>query len=575
MSAPGASPDRQVAVIERRGRFVVGVPLFERGEQIPLGRVKGAREGAMVLVTRKRGKPAITEQLGSPDRALDVVEALLIERSRRGFSKRIETDAREAARAVRDAPGDRMDLTGLPTFTVDPVTARDFDDAVSAERDGDGTRLWIHIADVAAHVQPGSALEAVARERANSVYVPGMVEPMLPGALSNEACSLVAGEDRFAVTTEMSLGPQAEVRSVRFYRSRIRSDVRLSYDDIDEIFGGRASAPESVAEPIELTRKVSAFLAGRRLSTSLAVESSEPEFKFDDRDVVGATDVAQTESHRLIEQLMVLTNEQVASVLERKKVPALYRVHEPPDPERIELLVEKLAALDVPSPPLPKRISPSQAAEIAAEASRLVLAEAARRGHGREAYTSLVLRSLKQAYYSNRNVGHAGLGSSAYSHFTSPIRRYPDLLVHRGLLSASGEGEDAPRPDEVREAGPHCSAQERDAMKLERGADDICAAFLLRRELEQRGLGTQFEGEISGVIPAGAFVAFGGELGNVYEGFLPARRLRGERFEIDETETRLVGRKTGRAVRWGDPVSVTVTGVEAPRGRVDLDPAQG
>jgi ribonuclease R len=565
-----------VAVVEKRGRFFVASPLFEPGPQIPLQRGgRRPRFGSMVLVDTAKGKPRIVRELGSPDRALDVVEALLSERADRGFPPRIEEEAVQVAADARRDPGERRDLTSLATFTVDPATARDFDDAVSAERQGDGMRLWTHIADVAAHVRPGSGLERIARERATSTYVPGMVEPMLPAALSGDACSLVAGEDRLAVTTEIELDGTGQVGSVRFYRSRIRSDARLSYDDLDEVFAGRAKPPEAVAAPLSLARTAAASLAERRRSSALAVEGTEPEFDFDDGDVVAARDVSQTEAHRLIEHLMILTNEQVALLLERKRVPTLYRVHEAPDPARIEQLVEKLKALDVPSPPLRKHISPSEAAELAAQASRLVLAEAKRRGHGREAYTSLVLRSLKQAYYSHQNVGHAGLASPAYAHFTSPIRRYPDLLVHRGLLATSGAGEEAPRPDEVREAGPHTSAREREATRLERAADDVCAAFLLRRELADRGPGTEFEGEVSGVIGAGAFVGFAGELGSVYEGFLPARRLRGERFELDESETRLVGRKTGRAVRLGDPVTVKVEGIEAPRGRVDLEPVDG
>jgi ribonuclease R len=256
-------------------------------------------------------------------------------------------------------------------------------------------------------------------------------------------------------------------------------------------------------------------------------------------------------------------------------VPALYRVHEQPDPARVEALIEKLAALDLPTPPLPERLSPGQAAEVVAEASRLVAAEAARRGHGRESYTSLVLRALKQAHYSDRNLGHAGLGSSAYCHFTSPIRRYPDLVCHRALLAVLGEGEETPSRDLVREAAVHCSERERESARIERDADDVCAAFLLERELYEGGWERRFEGEVRGLIGAGAFVAFGGELGDVYEGFLPARRIRGERFELNETETALVGTRTERAVRLGDPLTVTVEKVEAARGRVDLEPADG
>jgi ribonuclease R len=254
-------------------------------------------------------------------------------------------------------------------------------------------------------------------------------------------------------------------------------------------------------------------------------------------------------------------------------VPTLYRVHEQPDPQRVALLVEQLAALDVPTPPLPKGLQPSQAAELVAEASRLVAREAARRGHGRAAYTSLVLRSLKQAYYSNRNLGHAGLGSSAYAHFTSPIRRYPDLIAHRGLLAAIGAGEAEPERGEVAEAGPWSSERERDAAAIERRADRVCACFLLDRELFESGWDVRFEGEVSGLVGGGAFVAFAGGLADVYEGFLPARLLRRDRYDLNETETALVGRRDGEVIRLGDPVRVSVSGIETARGRVDLEPA--
>ncbi len=509
-----------------------------------------------------------------PSSARDAVADLLEERlGLRGFSGLVEEEAQSAAEEAEERAVPRRDLTALATFTVDPATARDFDDAVSAQREADGWRVWVHIADVAAHVRPGSPLDMEALRRANSTYVPGTVEPMLPHSLSSGACSLSPGVERLAVTAEIELDADARPTRTAFYRSRIRSDVRLDYDGLDRIFDGREEPPAGVVEPLAAARDLAAALGEGREGSSLDVESAEPEFEFDaEGNVAAAHRVPQTEAHRLIERLMILTNERVAEFLVDRRVPAVYRVHAQPDPPRIERLLEQLGALDVPTPPLGQGLSPRSAGQMAADASRLVRAEAARRGHGRDAYTSLVLRSLKPAAYSETNTGHAGLGSDAYTHFTSPIRRYPDLLVHRALLAALGEGEEAPTLSEAREVAAHSSAQERESAKIERDADDVCAAFLLERELGERGLDAEFDGEVSGVIRAGAFVAFGGELGDVYEGMLPARTLPGGRYELDRTEVSLRGSGDGAtALALGGPVRVRVTGVDSVRGRVDLE----
>jgi ribonuclease R len=525
---------------------------------------------------RRRGRGGQSRRQ-VPRNAREAVERLLEEQlDRRGFPAALEAEAGRAAEAAESSSSSRRDLTELDTFTVDPATARDFDDAVSAQREGGGFRVWIHIADVAAHVKPGTPLDLEARSRANSTYVPGTVEPMLPQALSEDACSLAPDVERLAVTAEIVLGSAGEARSASFYRSRIRSQARLDYDQLDRVFAGRESAPESVAEPLAAARGAAASLAERRGGSGLDVDSAEPEFRFDSSgEVTGARSVAQTESHRLIERLMILANEQVAQLLERKRAPTVYRVHAQPDPARIERLVEQLHSLAVPTPPLGQGLAPTQAGRVAAEASRLVLEEARRRGHGREAYTSLVLRSLMQAQYSDRNSGHAGLGSPAYCHFTSPIRRYPDLLVHRALLATLGEGEEAPRAAEAREVAWHCSERERESARIERDGDDLCAAYLLRRELGERGEAVVFEGEVSGVIRAGAFVSFGGELGDVYEGFVPARTMGVERVELNDAETALVGRESGTTLRLGDPISVRVADVTPERGRIDLELADG
>jgi ribonuclease R len=268
---------------------------------------------------------------------------------------------------------------------------------------------------------------------------------------------------------------------------------------------------------------------------------------------------------------MIAANEQVARFLTARRVPTLYRVHERPDGIAAERLIDQLASLGVPTPPVPKgNISPQQASELIGEASQLVEDWTARNGGGgRRALNSLVLRSLKQAYYDQRNRGHAGLQLSSYCHFTSPIRRYPDLICHRALLSAVAGEEPAPEVSWVGAAGPWCSAREREAMAIERGADDIARCFLLSRQGDSDEV--VFEGEVVGLAGAGAFVAFGAE--GEFEGLLPVRRLRGDWWELNEQGTILVGTRSGGAIRLGDPIGVRVGSIDAPRGRVDLLPA--
>ncbi|PWU19331.1 MAG: exoribonuclease II, partial [Candidatus Rokuibacteriota bacterium] len=444
------------------------------------------------------------------------------------------------------------------------------------EADGDAVRLYVHIADVAAFVPAGSATDREAAARGNSVYVPGTVEPMLPASLSSDACSLVPGQARRAVTVEISVDRDGHVGKASFYRSLIRSDVRFTYDEVDRLFEAGEPAPEPVREPLTRAREVAAGLKRARLARSaLAVETSEPEFEFDERGwVEGARDVVQTEAHGLIEQLMICANECVAERLEAARAPTIYRVHEQPDAAAVERLVAQLARLDVPPPPLPTDLTPRRAGELVGEISRMLMDYLAATGRRGEALVSLVLRSLKQAVYSPSNIGHAGLASRAYCHFTSPIRRYPDLCVHRALLAAAGEDEHPPPAHELEEIAAHTTATEREAMALERDADDICFAFLLERDLACAGWDRRFEGEVAGLIGAGAFVSFTGVPGGAAcEGFLPARRIGGDWYDLNEEQTALVGRNTGRTLRLADPVEVVVRSVEPARGRVDLEPA--
>jgi ribonuclease R len=265
---------------------------------------------------------------------------------------------------------------------------------------------------------------------------------------------------------------------------------------------------------------------------------------------------------------MILANEQVAELLSSRRREALYRVHERPEPQAVELLLSKLADLKVPTPPAPEALSPADAARIAAEASELITEYVTKAGRGREAFPALVLRSLKQARYDPRNLGHSGLASPAYCHFTSPIRRYPDLVVHRALLRELGVS-DEPVAEDLGDLAAHTSAREREAADTEYRADDICLAWLLDAELFERGWDEPFEGEIIGLIGSGLFARFG----DVFEGFVPARRLAGDYFELNDLGTALVGRRGGGTFRLGDPIEVRVESIDKPAGKVELAPA--
>ena len=531
------------------------------------------------------------------------IELLLGEAGlQRGFDGLLEREAQLAAeraweRAEREG---RVDLRELPTFTVDPATARDFDDAISAIAHDDGSvRVWVHIADVAAHVALGSPLDLEARRRATSVYLPGVVEPMLPHALSDEACSLVPGAERLAVTVELLLRG-AQVEQASFYRSIVRSDERLDYERVDRIFASGEAAPEPWGQPLAAARAAATELQrAREHAGGLVIDSEEPEFVFDrDGNVVEIVARAQTESHRLIEHLMIAANEAVARQLMRSRTACLYRVHERPDPERIRRLVAQLHSLGVATPPLPDPLFSTQAAELVGEISRRVDAHVRRTGHGRAGLSSLVLRSLKQAYYSPTNLGHAGLHSSCYCHFTSPIRRYPDIVCHRALLASLATGEPTLGRRRLVELGEWASEREREAAALEHRGDDVASCFRLEQVLIEQGHDHVFAGEVTGVIGAGAFVLFGEDtLGRVpvaasggaearsgdgrdwrgvFEGMLPVRLLGGDQREwwsLGEESTILRAERSGAAIRLGDPIAVRVVRVDAGAGRVDLAPA--
>jgi ribonuclease R len=541
--------------VSKRGRLVVGEPYFTPGTPIVLDS-KGLGDlgpGDLAVVRPGRGRATVEEALGPAGRIENVLEALLVEKDvRRPFEPYTPPEV--------DQRG-RVDLRDLLTYTIDPDTAKDFDDALSFRREAGGIRAWVHIADVSFFVGAGSPLDHGAAGRSFSTYVPGTVAPMLPHELADDLCSLRPHQDRLCVTVEIP--PDGEPS---FYRSVIRSDARLTYGQAQ-----RREAPPEILAALALNDEVALRLRDARFARgALQVQRPEVAFSFDGQGgVADAWLEGEPHAHMLVEELMILANEQVASFLASRNRATLYRVHERPEPQAVEQLIAKLADLGVPTPPVPERMSPQQAAVVAGEASTLVARYAEESGRGREAFSTLVLRALKQARYDPRNLGHAGLASTAYCHFTSPIRRYPDLVVHRTLLRELDVSDD-PWPRDLHELAEHTSEREREAAQIEYQADAICLAWLLERRLFELGWDERWSGEIVGLIGSGLFVRFG----DVFEGFLPARRLHGEFFALNDTGTALAGRTTGRTYRLGDPIDVRVEQVTRSDGKIELAPAQ-
>ncbi len=515
-----------------------------------------AGPGDLVVARRTRGRAKVERVLGPADRIENVLEALLV-----------ETGARQEFEPY--TPPDitfegRVDLRELTTLTIDPDTAKDFDDALSIDDD----RAFVHIADVSFFIDAGSPLDGGAAQRGFSTYVPGLVAPMLPPELADDLCSLRPHVDRLCVTVELPLdSADSTAGEPSFYRSVIRSDARLSYGQAQRILAGAESFGH--ADVLRRLDERARELRRRRFARgALRIQTPEVVFDFDGRGgIADARREGEPEAHALVEEFMIAANEAVAGLLASRNRAALYRVHERPEPQSVQLLLAKLAELEVPTPPAPDELTPSSAAAVAAAAAEQVATYVEQSGRGRDAFPALVLRALKQARYDPRNLGHSGLASRAYSHFTSPIRRYPDLVCHRALLRELGVGDD-PLPDELGELAEHVSAREREAAQVEYQADEICLAWLLDSVLFEKGWEAEFAGEIVGVIGSGLFVRFD----DVFEAFLPARRLPGDYFEASPLGTALTGRRGGGTLRLGDPIDVRVERIERSSGRVEVTP---
>ncbi|MGD9694186.1 MAG: RNB domain-containing ribonuclease [Thermoleophilia bacterium] len=575
MSARGGPGAVIVAEMVGAGRGAAAQPAFEAGPRITLakGARGSARIGDLVTVTMRGRAGRVTAVHGPARSPAAALRALLVsEGLGRPFPRAVE----EEADALREgaAAGDRgrRDLRDRRVITIDPEGAKDHDDAIAvAPQEGGAARLWVHIADVSRFVAAGGEIDREAARRGNSVYVPGAVDPMLPHRLSSDLCSLRPGVDRAVVTAELVIGPDGEVGETRFSRSLIRSERRLTYPQVDALQAGGSLGDGALEADLALAARLAAALRGRRIARgALEASSAEPVVAFDGDRVASIRREGQTPAHSLVEECMIAANEAVARYLIARGRPTVFRHHDDPAQGRIEMLYAQLEELGVATPPLPDGpMGPAQRRAAGSGAAAAVARHLAAGGAGGDALWSLVLRTLRQAHYSPDAPTHSGLASAAYLHFTSPIRRYPDLLVHRGLLDALGLADPGPEGAELAAAADHCSATERAAATVERRADDICAAMLLRDRLDRDGWEGELEGTVVGVIDAGLFV----EMEGVFTGFLPSRRLEEDHYRADPLGVMLVGDRGGRRIRLGDPVGVRAVRIEPLRGRVELEPS--
>ena len=536
--------------------------------------LNGARAGDWVIAritrhaTHVSSAQARVEKRLDPDRPVELATETAIARFDlpHEFSPTALREAQAWGDRVDPAEADRReDLRTLPLVTIDGEDARDFDDAVYGELHPAGFRLIVAIADVSHYVRPGTAVDAEARERGTSVYFPTRVVPMLPTALSDHLCSLAPHVDRLCFAADMVISKQGALKSARFYPAVMRSAARLTYTLANAaLFEGRPAARTELGPLVEpllvLVDIYRALQKARNRRGALDFDAAEAEFVIDSAERVRTIELrARNDAHRLIEECMIMANVAVAQELAKERVPTLYRVHGEPEDVKLDRLLSMLSALGVDAQ-IPEKVAPR---DLQAITRRL--------GHTAERpfVESLMVRAMQQAVYQPTNIGHFGLALTHYAHFTSPIRRYPDLVVHRTLRALLG----VPGPASVRYENEELSALGESTSKLEKRADEadrFVGTYLKCAYLRER-IGQTFQGLITTVVEFGCFVQI---LDVSVDGLLHIDRLQDDEYVMDDDGHAWVGRRTKRRLRIGTHVRVVVTAVNPIEGLIDLELAE-
>src|SRR6056297_1847933 len=569
----GTNPRKILGVFRKRAEGGRILPI-DKGDGkewvVPAGATGGAKDGELIEAEQsgpkdRMGLPRarVVERLGDPT-APKAVSLIAIHQH--GIPDDFPDEVIEEADRMKPAGlKGREDMRDMPLVTIDPADARDHDDAVWAHADDDprnegGHVIWVAIADVAHYVQPGIALDAEARKRGNSSYFPDRVVPMLPDRLSGDLCSLHEGVPRACLAVRMQIDAHGEKVGHQFVRGLMRSAASLSYQQIQTAMDG---APDDKCGPLmdDVIRPLyaahDALQQARRKRQPLDLDLPERKVVLSDEGKVLSVNFAdRLDAHKLIEECMVLANVAAAETLVARKSPLLFRVHEEPAPEKLDSLREVAEAAGL---VLAK-------GQVLRTAHLNALLHAAQDTDHSEVINMSTLRAMTQAYYAPQNFGHFGLALQAYAHFTSPIRRYADLIVHRALITAHGWGKDGLSPAEIEHlenTAQHISETERRSMMAERDTNDrYLAAFLSER------LGDEFTGRISGVAKFGVFVRLD-ETGA--DGLIPVRSLGREFFHFDREAGTLMGSDTGLTIGLGQPVTVRLAEAAPVSGGIALD----